>query len=250
MCEPAHSVTQWVGEQAFQKVVDDLEINVIDSEPLTMASNLPTWSQKEVTDNVGQWEVQAVSILRMRMLLGEEIKALSEIDGFYHLSRFGKGHSESRYSRLGRLADIPKYTAYEIMWWDREVKLDGALYVPRLDVDGKKIERLAGFIRKVHGDHAYEACKKYAERTSIGDTGVLRRFLEQTLGTTERLVAYETPLDQLLSSLGRDEFRKRLRLADISKLSEADSNTEKKIRLIKIVCGLTRNPSFLNESWK
>lgn len=199
---------------------------------------------------------------------------MSAIDKFYHLSRFGEGHSESRAARLGQSARVPSYSAYEVHWWTREVKFDfdsstskllnGTNSIPEsyrrarpdltLNVRRNHTRTLVyERVKDAFKVQALKACEQYALRTSIGTPQVLRRFLEETVLTSKNLGSnYMEAFKKLFSPKGWLEFERRLSLAGLPlTLSIIGQREEPELRsrLAKVVCGLTRTRKFLIPEW-
>lgn len=167
------------------------------------------------------------------------------IGSYLNYSRLGFGHSEA----LGRLprhvrSRLPRDVKYEVGWWDRSVHLDGPFF---RRWDAAEIER----------EESLESATIYAHRSSIGDTKMLRRFLEQTLNTTTRPWAYMSQVFALLSSKGRDAFdmmiRRAFRFHKQFSLESTVFDLMRELRSRKIVIGiilkLTRTRNYLTTEW-
>lgn len=283
MCEPNHSITQWSDAKVVQDVVIEA-VSVLPTasmfeflkEELTGTVQLPSPDDRDaIADEVTQWFMNdlGTDLPRLQNFVGEDAKYLSAIDKFFHLSRFGDGHSESRVARLGRQAYVPPYSAYEVHWWTRELKFDFGSSTSSLLGRDAEIPRSYVFARpellNVRRNHtrtivyekikdqfraqALKACEQYALRASIGTPQVLRRFLEETVQTTKRLNSeYRDAFGKLFSVKGVQEFETRLKLAGIpGDLFIVGQREEKELRtrLAKIVCGLTRTRKFLVPEW-
>jgi len=261
MCEPMHSVSQYATQEAIapvvEKVLDDVKkeggsdavYELMRLHRLTGKQVLPDVGNiKAPFDLVGQWSAKDISEAKLERLLGKDVaKYMREVNNFHHVSRFGEGHSESRYSRLGdRQAKIPPPTCYEIAWWKRDVSFDGDLLIPSW-LSGPK-GRLTQRVLREYKKEALAACTEYAMRTSIGSLGTLRRFLEETIKTANIIQYYHDPIFDMFNCKGQTELLKRLAVAEVN-IRGFDLGLDKKTRLIKVVCGLTRYREFMNQAW-
>lgn len=255
MCEPYHSVQQWSSTEVLDAAVHTLQddksfLEAINGQRLIGKRLLLEAGDLDGArgDVVAQFNSETTSLERLQFELREAAKYLSESDGFFHLSRFGMGHHESAISRGIDWLRMPTHTDYEIHWWDRQIKFDGDLRIPRHLVMHERRTELMGMIRDAVKREALKACSKYADRTSIGNPGTLRRFLEETLLTTTNIVSYQDPLRKLFIPKGLSELEKRLKLAELTG-NWFDLPSDSRIRLIKVVCGLTRKREFMVPEW-
>ena len=268
MCEPYHSISQWSSDEPVHTAIDKAlelvavegldDIGVIDRERVGRRQLLPSAGEPigGPGDNVAQWQGaddpvawndDETSKFRLQLTLGPVAQYLSEIAGFFHLSRFGTGHSESKYGKGDKWFMLPTPTCYEIHWWNREVQFDGGLATPRKLTLYERNPKLLALIRDTMKKEAIKACTEYANRTSIGNPGSLRRFLEETIQTSDRMIIYEDVFRRLFSPVGLHEYEGRLKLAGIVGFREFDN--DRKVRLAKVICGMTRVRKFMNPEW-
>lgn len=134
--------------------------------------------------------------------------------------------------------DLLLCTRYEAYWWDRTVKLDGMFYGEAFDKE-----------------QALAAALNYAKAVSIGSMTALRRFLETSLRKSDRVHLYTMAfLEKMLNQKGRDLAIRRLRSCNISLVYIRKTlgwHYDKKglDSIIKILLGMTRQRSLLNDAW-
>jgi hypothetical protein len=248
MCEPTHSVSQWATPEVLAPSIERAVEAIDFYHPI-----LPPGDVSGVADDVGQWQDGATSLLRIQMEFGPAARFLSTDAGFFHLSRFGQGHHESRSARLGRSNWMSlQATSYEIKWWERKVQFDGPLVIPQdvensLGMPRPVLDKMRELIR----GEALIACTLYAKKTSIGDLKIFRRFLEETIRATPSLPSYQEVLFDLFKGAGRDELTRRLQQAELDTIwsSGVKIDRPQRDRLAKVVCGLTRDRTLIRDEW-
>ena len=271
MCEPTHSISQWTRPEIITDVVTEVvsTLPAADTlrflqEELSGSRQLPAaLDSDDITDEVCQWFIDdhSTELERLQLFVGEDARNLSAIGRFYHLSRFGEGHLESRTAKLGKSALVPPYTAYEVLWWARQIKFDDDSSTSKITEESSQLltarrnhqrtilyRRISDALRR----EALLACEKYANITSIGTPQVLRRFLEETIMTTKKPQEYREPLNLMFSKKGLREFESRLALAGVPTTLHVSAHAEEielRSRLAKIVCGLTRIRGYMCPEW-
>lgn len=197
MCEPAHSVVQ------YSSHFDD--------------SDLPFGDYMDKES-------------RLQAALGKAYKWAKKVKGYFHLSRFGAGHSKATMEHSGNTFYLPKATLYEGFWWDREFKLDG-------------------WWNETPPIEATEAATEYHESSVMKNMSLFRRFLEESMRRTKHgggaWVYVDRLLNSVLTSTGANKVLEKFRRvfgrnvipSRVMGLRESKQNVEKGI---KIVMGFTR----------
>jgi hypothetical protein len=229
MCEPSHSIIQYDPPE-FDKDGDD--------QGSSMSAQAGQYSRDGLLSGLGQWS--------------------KKIKGWMHLSMLGKGHSETLGARsnglMYRYNDV--FRLYEAHWWNRKVVKDGAIQ------SGSYAHNV--IVTQQHLD----AATNYANLVSIGNLGMLRRFLEQSLAKTDRSQTYLNQFrDGFLNVDGRIQFDKDCK--EILKVSpgmilgqtmrawgspvgKADSSKGRPLSLesvTKFILGFTRKRKLIVPEW-
>lgn len=162
---------------------------------------------------------------------------MKKVKSWFHFSKMGSGHSEA--IRANRVTDLwlPPDTRYEVAWWNRTVKRDGAYHGHGFDA----VEAL-------------ECAEQYAKSVSIGDLGQLRRFLSVSLVKTERPHSYVEQFRQILNPQGRRALDDKMKWIGFDEgvgyrwrlLVISDQVRE---RIVKSLVGLTRKRHLLVPEW-
>lgn len=200
MCEPAHSVVQYPHD------FDD--------------TDLPFGGQMDKES-------------RLKSALGKACGWTKKIGKWFHLSRFGAGHSKATLVDGRQSLYLPKATLYEGYWWDRKFSLDG---LP----DWKAKE----------DPLALKAAQQYHNDSVMGNMSLFRRFLETSMRKTSHPLGASTYVHTLINSVltteGGNKLLARFRRVFGGKsfrfetvmgpyANEVDIN-----RSIKLVMGFTR----------
>lgn len=174
----------------------------------------------------------AVDALASREGYWDRIKR--KIKQWFHLSRMGRGHSETL-EGLSPLARryLPRETRYEVAWWNRKTTLDGVFWHP----DSTNSWCQSAFEKSLQKE-ALDAADQYARMTSIGNMTQLRQFLEASLTRSERPQAYVNHFYDMLVAKGRDLLRNKLKMIGDNLMG-----------IIKTIMGFTRKRNLLVPEW-
>ena len=197
MCEPYHSVVQYPSD------FDD--------------SNLPFG---------GNMDKRA----RLQSALGKAFSWTKKIGKWFHLSRFGAGHSGATRESGRASLYLPRATLYEGQWWHRQFKLDGWY--------GRGLDPLA-----------LEAAEKYHKSSVMGNMSLFRRFLETSMVKTNHpqgaAVYVETMLDYVFTKEGANKLLEKFRRVfgknvTFARVMNQRSHEQEVEKGIKIVMGFSR----------
>lgn len=217
MCEPFHSVTQWPTQ--------DQDGNPTESRVEQLVQN------PKAPEKTSLWPGGAV--LETRTILETATKTVwdwfKKIGSWLHLSVMGKGHSESAEHRipLAARAYLPLDTKYEVQWWNRNVRLNGSYN--GFDFDKQE---------------ALDCATLYANKVSIGNMHLLRKFLETSMRHSPYPFRYLEAFYQMLKGGGKDVLSK--------KIKDLFGGKPKHFQLesvIKVMLGITRKREFLVQEW-
>ena len=172
-----------------------------------------------------------------------------KIMGRLHYSRFGSGHSEGMALGKTAFSMLPEPTRYEANWWSREVHLDGLFRDSRFHDNKKAME----FEKKL----ALEAATEYANRSSIGNLSLLRRFLENSILQSEKPLVYLTSMvDLMILPKYKDKSVRRIKgilgIKEVSRFAARrylDISGEEKNKIAKLAVGFTRQRGILVPCW-
>jgi hypothetical protein len=191
MCEPKHSIVQYPDDY------DD--------------SNLPFGGNMDKE-------------IRLKAALGKAFDWARKIGKWFHLSKFGAGHSRATMEHSKNTLYLPTPTLWEGYWWDRTFHLDSwcRTYCENMQ------QRNAAYA--------------YHEASVMQNMSTFRRFLETSMRNTQHPLgpyAYtEKLLDYMLTSEGQNLCWKKLKCFFWS-------NSHNPERLIKITMGFTRKRDLL-----
>lgn len=226
MCEPSHSIIQYP------------TVDPESQDPIRDAVRMAVSNAHQIEINEAPNEEVAAAI-KSSLILPQGV-----ISGhFINYSRLGSGHSEA----IGKLpvrvrSRLPEDVKYEAHWWDRSVKLDS---------------RMPQWVKLLGQDESKDSATVYAERTSIGDLKIFRRFFENSLLHSERPNNYVEPFFLMLSVKGFDTFTKSLKRIFNGKLSISDTlysvfkskDKKTKAKVIGVMLKMTRNRENLVCEW-
>ncbi|KKM77601.1 hypothetical protein LCGC14_1368410 [marine sediment metagenome] len=196
MCEPYHSVVQ------YSKDFDD--------------TNLP------FGDNIDKET-------RLKAALGKAFGWTKRVGRWFHLSRFGAGHSGASMETAHASRYLPFPTLYEGQWWHRKFVLDS--WGAKADAD------------------ALAAAEKYHHVSVLGSMSLFRRFLETSMVKTNHLygasVYVETMIDHVFTKEGSNKLLEKFRRvfgksAVPAHVMNRQSSVQEIEKGIKIVMGFTR----------
>ena len=240
VCEPHHSIVQW----------DDSDDQDNPTQPLLEA--LPQHDTVFGMRPPGEGIYGGIGMLTIPKAKDFMAWGLKKIQEWWHLSKMGRGHSESlsliKPKHRGRLPDDTKF---ENMWWQREVKIDGR-YHGRF---------------KSQEPFALEAATTYAKKVVNGNMTLLRQFLAGSMKHTVGRAgawAYVERIFDMLTLGGKDVLTKKLKQLlrpDVGNLSrtgrmflsygdglaaKVNQNVE---MVIKVILGFTRKRNLLVPAW-
>ena len=165
---------------------------------------------------------------------------VKKIGSALHVSKMGGGHSLAIGQITGdgkRQFLLPDDTKYECDWATRTLKLDGWY--------------------RGGNDHqdAFNWAFEYANRVSIGDIRMLRRFLEISMSNTEEFNNYMEHARKLFNKRGLVILDKKLAVIPGWKKRgrwghryfQVDPTLQ--VPATRVVCGLTRNRNLLVTEW-
>lgn len=146
------------------------------------------------------------------------------IGNYYHISKFGAGHSLA----LGPITSwlyfkMPQQTDYEGEWWQREFIVDGSTFN--------------------NDPMALIHAKSYHEQLCMGNIKTFRRFFEASLNRSNVPIIYaDRFLEFVLNREGQDRFNQVVgRLSRrVQKLSE---------KRVKKIMGFTRKRDLFVPEW-
>lgn len=193
MCEPAHSIVQ------YPENFSDVDLPFEDT------------LDKEI---------------RLKAGLGPAFKWCNKVDGYYHFSRFGAGHSLAIPIPVNNYRYLPIPTYYEGIWWEKRVVFD----------DGSP-------------NGSMPAAVKYHNLSVMGNISLLRRFLETSISKSRYAYLYaEVLIDAVFSRKGRDAIHAKVKKVfgnniDIHYLFSDRGHIKNKA--MKIFLGATRHQDFL-----
>lgn len=154
-----------------------------------------------------------------------------KIGNWVHFSKLGYGHTESMATMNPESRGmLPPETRYETEWWVRTTKRDGFFNGPLFDKE-----------------EALKCAAAYANRVSIGNLTLLRRFLEVTIRKTLHNPSfYVHAFHGMLNSKGKDEFDKKIDkvIPTWKKTIKTDVDL-----VIKLILGFTRKRELLVPEW-
>jgi hypothetical protein len=180
MCEPSHSIVQYPTYDPFTE-------DPIRSLISTAVATARTIELSEANTPEKVEKIQSSLLLPQGVVSGN----------FINYSRFGSGHSES----IGKLPTrtlerLPQDVKYEAHWWNRNVKLDS---------------RVPKWVETFGKQESLDSATFYAERASIGDLKIFRRFLENSLKFSDRPYVYIDHFMMMLTSRGKTFIAEKLR---------------------------------------
>lgn len=226
MCEPSHSIIQYP------------TIDPESHDPIRDTVRLAISSARQIEINEAPNEEVAAAI-KSSLILPQGVVS----GDFINYSRLGSGHSEA----IGKLpvyirSRLPEDVKYEAHWWNRSVKLDS---------------RLPTWVKLIGIDESKDSAKVYAEKTSIGDLKIFRRFFENSLLHSNRPGNYIEPFFKMLSMGGWDYLSQNLKRALSGKISISDTlhsilkSKDKKLKekVIGIMLKTTRKRENLVCEW-
>ncbi len=226
MCEPSHSIIQYP------------TIDPESQDPIRDAVRMAVSNAHQIEINEAPNEEVAAAIKSSLMLPQGVISG-----HFINYSRLGSGHSEA----IGKLPArvrlrLPEDVKYEAHWWNRSVKLDS---------------RLPNWVKLIGVDESKDSATVYANKTSIGDLKIFRRFLENSLLHSERPGNYAGPFFQMLSLKGFANFEKSLKRIFNGKFSVSDTlhsvfkskDKKTKAKVIGMMLNMTRKRENLVDEW-
>lgn len=207
MCEPTHSIVQYD---------DPNDKNDNDSDDGELSPQAKQYPQSQLTGRLSRWA--------------------KKVRNWFHVSKLGRGHSETIGERTGvSLYSFDHvFSRYEAHWWNRTVVRDGGLH---------------------RDEVALTSAEDYAKLTSIGDLTQLRRFLEVSMQNTDRPESYiEAVWSSLLTSDGNRQFESDYNKYFKSKYTRYDlsvrlQDSKKRLEIVKFVIGFTRKRSLLVPEW-
>jgi len=201
MCEPYHSIVQYP---------DDY-----DDSDLPFGGNMDKES-------------------RLKAALGKTFEWARKFGKWFHLSKFGAGHSGATRENYHNTLYLPTPTLWEGRWWDRTFHLDSW--------------------GRTHGESMQQksAAHAYHEASALGNMSLFRRFLETSMkktnhphgpwAYTERLV------EDMLTTEGKNAFTSKFNSVfgrkfyghSIYKLAQQNPD-----KIIKLTLGFTRKRNLL-----
>jgi hypothetical protein len=224
MCEPSHSIVQY---PAFDPETQDPIKDLVKTAVATAQS-------LEIADAPTPEKADAI---KSSLILPQGVV----IDRFINYSRLGSGHSEA----IGKLSPrircrLPEDVKYEAHWWERSVKLDG---------------RKPGWVNDYGPEESLSSATVYANRSSIGDMKIFRRFFENSLRHTDRPSSYVEPFLQMINGKGRDYLARSIKRFYSGKTYSLDMTIisalggPQKERMIGLLLKTTRVREYLNDAW-
>jgi len=197
MCEPYHSVVQYPDD--FND--DDLPFG-------------------------GQMDKES----RLKSALGKAFDWSRKIGKWFHLSKFGAGHSKASGEVSRSSIYLPRPTLYEGMWWDRKFVLDGYGYY-------------------ITDQEALKAAECYHKSSVMGNMKMFRRFLETSMVKTIHPRGPYAYVEKLIENVWTAEGVNKLlekfrrvfgRNAHPNRIMGYRGTQQPKEKAIKIVMGFTR----------
>ncbi len=224
MCEPSHSIVQYpVSDPETQEPIRDLVKTAVATAQNLEIAEAPTPEKAEA--------------IKSSLILPQGVV----IDRFINYSRLGSGHSEA----IGKLSPrircrLPEDVKYEAHWWERSVKLDG---------------RKPRWVNDYGPEDSLNSATVYANRSSIGDMKIFRRFFENSLKHTDRPANYVDPFLSMINNKGREHLARSIKKFYHGKggslaltITSALLGPEKD-RMIGLLLKITRVREYLNDAW-
>jgi hypothetical protein len=153
-----------------------------------------------------------------------------KVGRWFHLSRMGSGHSESMLWAKTNSVILPENINYEGVWWERKFQLDMPFFGRPRNTE-------------LIGTEAFDAAKTYHERVVFQNIQSFRRFLEESIRSSERAAALyvERLRDHVLNPQGVQQLDQRFgTLAGRSRFDIKKLLSACKEQAIKCVMGITR----------
>lgn len=155
----------------------------------------------DTTPQGGDGDTALANVGKAKGGLHKIVEWCRKFGNWFHLSRCGYGHNEVMNKSALDSLRLPAYSLYETLWWQREVKPDGPLVL----------------VNPADASAAIEAAKSYAQRTCIGNTGILRKFLEMSMRRSGRPHMYVLNfLEEMVRPERKSHVVKRLISAGLS----------------------------------
>lgn len=170
MCEPNHSILQY--EDPDDKRDDDSDGNEGFGGPTAQTA------RETFLGRLGKW--------------------LRKFGRYQHLSVMGKGHTEAQndVSPFAQSYILGDHAKFETAWWNRIVTVDtSSEYMKRMAYARSESGRIT--------TEPYTAATQYAEAVCIGNIGLLRRFLEASMESSDRPLSYFAKFTEMLDRAGR-----------------------------------------------
>ena len=178
MCEPSHSIVQFPthNPETHDPITSLVRGAMNTAKAIQLADSTP--EQAEI--------IKSSVIIPQGAIIGN----------FINYSRMGSGHSES----MGKLPEhirirLPEDVKYEAQWWERRVKLDS---------------RVPSWVKHYGPADSLQSAEDYANRASMGDIKIFRRFLETSLKLSDRPSRYSYYILEILSPKGKEALGRAL----------------------------------------
>lgn len=165
---------------------------------------------------------------RLKAALGKACGWTKKIGKWFHLSRFGAGHSNATEMSGRSSLYLPNPELYEGLWWKREFQYDG-------------------WDRAAVTEEAMQAAEQYHKASATGNIKLFRRFLETSMkrsnGWAHSYV--ERMLDFVFTAEGGNKLLEKIRRvfgrdAQLSRIFSTPEDSYNRDKGIGVLMGFTR----------